>query len=309
MNLTFIITSFLIVVAQPILAQKVVFDYHFNGHTKDSSSNKNHLIDFGSGSSYSYTKGAKVNDSAITFKDGIGLISSNPLVNTNWSGATLVAWIKGQGEGNVAVGSFTGFSMSMNTDGTYDAYFDGSSTGQLTSFSKINDNKWHRVVAKTNGDTTYFFVDGVFDSKLAEKQSKLTAPNSEAKLYVGTTKFETYKLFGFDLDRLTLYDVFLSESEIDSLSEVSYNTGISDAGTEIEQLKIYPNPALNYLQLHSVTNWNDILVLNKLGQLVTTKIKFNNHDNNVIADISELPAGVYTIIVNENTSRFIKLNQ
>lgn len=75
---------------------------------------------------------------------------------------------------------------------------------------------------------------------------------------------------------------------------------------EVSSIELYPNPATNIINIKSANKINDVrlTVLNSYGQDVSNQITRNNSNQ---IDVSSLPSGFYSIIINGNSSKFQKL--
>jgi len=69
------------------------------------------------------------------------------------------------------------------------------------------------------------------------------------------------------------------------------------------QVKIYPNPAQNYINITAIYTIRDISIINVLGQTVLRK---TCHTASASLDIGDLPKGIYLIKVDDTTQRFVK---
>ena len=75
---------------------------------------------------------------------------------------------------------------------------------------------------------------------------------------------------------------------------------------EESQIELYPNPAKNVINFKSETQVDkaNITILNSFGQNVSNRLTINSSNQ---INVSSLPAGFYTIIINGNYSKFQKL--
>lgn len=95
----------------------------------------------------------------------------------------------------------------------------------------------------------------------------------------------------------------IKQTDFDGQTDYSSIESFILEGSEI---KLYPNPATNVINIKSSNKINDdsVLILNSFGQDVSNKL--NRISTNQI-DVSSLPAGFYSIIINGNSTKFQKL--
>ncbi len=85
-------------------------------------------------------------------------------------------------------------------------------------------------------------------------------------------------------------------------------TSVNEIANKLQFL-LFPNPAIDQVNIQSDANIKGIQIFDNKGALVFEKLNFNFHKEESI-DISELPSGQYFILCNSNTTqastRFIK---
>lgn len=95
----------------------------------------------------------------------------------------------------------------------------------------------------------------------------------------------------------------IKQTDFDGQTDYSSVQSITIEGGEIQ---VYPNPGVNIVNIKSEnSNSNsEIVILNSFGQNVTNRVTEVNSNK---IDISNLPTGFYTIILNGSYSKFQKL--
>lgn len=78
--------------------------------------------------------------------------------------------------------------------------------------------------------------------------------------------------------------------------------GINNIENKLNHIKIYPNPANEYIYIQGIKVAEEIYIMNLLGQ----KYKINSSLNNDKIDISFLKKGVYIILIDNQQFKFIK---
>ena len=68
--------------------------------------------------------------------------------------------------------------------------------------------------------------------------------------------------------------------------------GIEDETAENNEIRIYPNPAKDQVTIDGIENTENVQLINMMGQVVK---QFNNVNESVTINISELPAGMYFV--------------
>lgn len=272
-----------LLLATAAFTQNLVVDYDFNPTLRDNTSDQNHLNAYGTGSSYAFVPMGSTNlnsDTCVTFNAGIGLRSDHAIYNGGWSGAAVSFWIQSSSQnatsttGFVIQGAYAGFGIRMQ-NGNFVPFFNGTSVGAMVSnfqfsFSNLG---WHHIVAQNNGDTTYLYVDGLLDKKKAETLYTMSAPDTNARLYIGNavTNGSNDKLDGLTIDELKFYDGILSPAQIQQLI-LHQDIVAGVEGPKELSMSVYPNPA------HDRVTWRvgeqyrngTVTVLNALGQMVAS---------------------------------------
>jgi len=174
----------------------------------------------------------------------------------------------------------------------------------------------------------YFYT--IIDTISPDAPSNLTAIQQNTKVHLNwdydtTENYESFKIYrsingqSFDLIDSMVYTNHYEDSnitigsnykyyvrEIDrSFNESTASNNVSLSITSIdekmpEKLQFYPNPSSDYLYFSSNVDLKDVEIYNMLGQQQPIVI-----DGNRI-DIKALSIGVYFILINNNTYKFIR---
>lgn len=307
-----LIALFTLCASTVVYSQQIISDYHLDGSLIDSAMSSNSLQNFGTGTSYSFEKGNlnQQSDSALKMNGGVGLRSTATFQNSSWNGYCVSTWIKGNGSGNIYQGAHFGGGLTINSDGTLYCFFSGSATSKYTSNKKINDNKWHHIVAQSNGDTVFMYIDGVLEGKKAERMFKISTPNSNAKMHIGTNSTQFNVLDSFSISRLTVYNDALTLTQINNLNK--YGTLDTPKTNSLvpelfsnEKLVLYPNPASQVVTIKGLIGEESIKIIDIEGSVVkyeTVNKSIVNHS----VDISDLEQGVYFLQAGQQHIRFVK---
>ena len=163
-----------------------------------------------------------------------------------------------------------GFDYSLNAN-VFDSYNNENYSGDVMfSFSIDNGVTWSNV----------------YDSVSNEE---LIIPNGgnvyihAAPVLAGITG--TYQL-NINISRETL-----------SLGDISYNN----------EIIVYPNPAsekINIKLKNDQLSYNNISIINSLGQVVKTQK--SNSETDVNIDVKDLPSGLYLLNINSDSSTSVK---
>lgn len=272
--------ALLLALGTSVFAQSLVVDYHFDTDLQDHSSSQNHLHAYGSGAPYHFVPLGSTNvssDTCVAFNAGMGLESHHAIYNATWQGTAVSFWIQSNGFGAISTtgfiiqGAYAGFGVRMS-NGKFVPFFGGTSVGVPHSnftFSHMNLG-WHHVVAQNDGDSTSLYIDGNLDFRTAEMGFAMTAPDTNAKLYIGTAVAGGYNLEDFSIDEMKVYDHALTHAQIQTLLlHQDITVGVEDAGQR--PVALYPNPTLGAVQLRLASGAATVHVLNAQGQCLATQ--------------------------------------
>jgi hypothetical protein len=275
-------------------SQNLVLDCQFDGNLIDSSASNNHFMPYGSGSNFNYEKGNVVIDSSIAFMGGKGMVSDSAVDNSQWGGTAISVWVKNGMDGQIFQGAYWGVSVSIDNSGKAKVFFDGSSSNALLGTTNLNDGSWHHILAQNNGDTTYLYIDGQLDAQQAETLFTLSAPNANAKIYLGLSLGNANQLNG-NIDDLKVYDAALTPNDITILANGGtplLNTSIVEI-QKLKNIRIYPNPTTAQLTLENLNeDENQLSIFNANGQLVHTERLVSNSIN-----VGHLNTGIYFVAI------------
>lgn len=139
--------------------------------------------------------------------------SSSPNIIPPDSGATLSVWMRTT---NAATGryliSVEGAWVLQYQGGGLVAFLDGSSSGNPTLASGLNDGQWHHVLAANDGSTTRVYVDGALVGSYAETIYNLDSLSRQT--VVGANHEGTGNYFEGELDEVVIWARALSASEV-----------------------------------------------------------------------------------------------
>jgi len=155
----------------------------------------------------------------------------------------------------------------------------------------------------------YDFSNAALDSKIDSLANAIrTDVYADAIKFYTNANFETN--LTSDVGMIMGIKTFITERRNALMAELFSNgcyVGVDETTVNNNSLKVYPNPANNFItiDLHSNTNENTICIYNSLGQEISKQISQNAYE---MIDISGYSAGVYLIKVNENSySKFQKI--
>lgn len=278
------------------------YKFDFTNDTLDYSASGNHLETFSSGTSYEFVSqnGTGIHsDTCVHFQAGLGLKSTNTFNNAGATGGAVAFWIKeGFDNSGYVIQSGTGFGVQLS-GGMVRCFFDGSAANSLVADSSILGGEWHHIVCQNNGTVTSIYFDGLLTNSQPET---MFIQNSLVHFYLGSSSSNGEKIDAY-LDDLRIYDDTLSQSQIDDL--VSPSTASLHEGEQLPSIRIFPNPANEFIHLNSEVEIQELFVFDALGQKVITI----THPESTL-NLSHLPRGVYSIRFlhegGETTQRFVK---
>jgi len=112
------------------------------------------------------------------------------------------------------------YQLLMNADGTVWFYVYGDSATQFdfVTTTKINDGRWHHVLAERNGTAGLIFIDGI-QAGFATG-SAIRPLNPTIAVAVGADVRDNRFYFNGDIDNVRIYDSALNASHISFVSSV-----------------------------------------------------------------------------------------
>ncbi|WOD44309.1 T9SS type A sorting domain-containing protein [Hwangdonia lutea] len=97
-------------------------------------------------------------------------------------------------------------------------------------------------------------------------------------------------------------DMYIAQLSLNKISKFSLNA-LSVSASVFEELSVFPNPSLQYLQISGLTRTENYKIYNTLGVEVAKGNLVPNHK----ITISQLKSGLYFLeIANNNTFKFVK---
>jgi hypothetical protein len=96
--------------------------------------------------------------------------------------------------------------------------------------------------------------------------------------------------------------------QIDLNGQFEYSDAVSiKVGTEVEEIKIYPNPVKNWLTISHVQNLSEIELLTQSGRNCSHLVgEIRKEPNAILIDLRMLPTGTYYIRMGDETYSFQK---
>lgn len=112
-----------------------------------------------------WTTGPNKN-SALSFAGGQSVNVGTATTNVN---VTVAAWIKTSSGAQQPIFTNRGSGIYFGTSGGYFfTYYNNSTPQGMFSKKTVNDNKWHHLVWTSNGSKESMYIDGQFDSSMAQ---------------------------------------------------------------------------------------------------------------------------------------------
>jgi len=328
MKLNFII-YFLVIVSYSfagIPINGLVAYYAFSGNCLDNSSNSNHGTSFGA---VLTTDRFGTTDHAYHF-NGLNQyiqIPDNNNLSINTTGKMSISvWVKcdtlnfsvntkgyvhwmGKGEGEQHEWTFRIYNKSEYKSNRMSCYAynligdlgagsyveEPLTVGQWMHFVAIYDFPNNRIEIFKNGESK---DDDTFTSY------SITPENGTSPMRVGTRDFNSF--FKGAIDDIRVYNRILTQTEIMELYK-EYNPKTGNYIAEVDQIKVYPNPALQKIiinfnpQCHS--NYN-IEIVDVFGFVVKKNTDSNCVNEHIEIDVSKLKSGIYFIVLKSLNSSY-----
>ena len=156
-----------------------------------------------------------------------------------------------------------------------------------------------------NNNVTNYDLMALHNNKFAVSGSYSLTNNSTI-----TVNGTTLTTCANDPNFATLFPVFATSQSDVFISQLTIDTSLSISKNKLSSLKLYPNPATNYINLSFENNLENasLKIVSLLGQTVLEKQNLSG--NNVSFDVQNLSAGMYVIEVKDGDSltntKFIK---
>ncbi len=179
-----------------------------------------------------------------------------------------------------------GFTNTTSTPNTFSPY-----TAEGTV--QVNDGQWHFIVCMRDASTQtlhlYIDCDLVYTA-----QYQGTPYDPDQNLAIGRFNQASGRYFTGDIDDIRIYSRMLTENEINMLCSEE-NPVLSVEEMEVDgptDVKLYPNPASDFVSIASDSPVASVKVYNTSGELVLEENELNDS-----FDISQLSNGVYSVMI------------
>ncbi|RYZ14074.1 MAG: T9SS type A sorting domain-containing protein, partial [Sphingobacteriales bacterium] len=136
-------------------------------------------------------------------------------------------------------------------------------------------------------------------SAATDDQTGLTGTARYVKVYC----INRATAYGFSLIELEVYGSAAQSLAGRSISAEAAQVGTTDGSSN---LQVYPNPAKNQLTIRVPSDWTGnvkAMMLNSEGKQVLVKKLTNKQE---VLNVSSLPAGIYTLQLNNGTSQLVR---
>ncbi len=107
-----------------------------------------------------------------------------------------------------------------------------------------------------------------------------------------------------NLNKLLSYCNCNNPSESSAVNSIQHSFKSIEKSTEFN---LYPNPAEQFISIESSKDFTKGTIYDSSGKVVTV-IKNDHYDNQFTVDISKLNSGIYTVLIDNETKRFIKMD-
>lgn len=213
-------------------------------------------------------------------------------------------------------------TRSRNAVGAYEAYFmgiykpssvlDAATSSTLGSQSVIlssataNLNVWNHLVYMFKNDSTWLYINGVFQQKAFKGYvSGYLAGDSVLLGYVGSGP-STYSWLNGCLDDIRIYNRMLNQADISTLyTEVNNPLNIGMKNATSFQYELFPNPSNGKITLKGLSSENyEITVFNAIGEKIVDTDSRSLKQNEI--DLSSNPKGIYFVELRVNDQKVTK---
>ncbi|WP_167879431.1 LamG-like jellyroll fold domain-containing protein [Methanococcoides sp. NM1] len=206
----------------PISERGLVAYYPFDNDVRDYSGNNNHGTPKGN---MAFTTAGVVGNAAAIFdgksyievKDSDSLDLTEDFTFAGWLnkkdagvGGWAVVFSKGDTSSLFAVNS--PYALYHDSNGIYPSVRVASQT--ITSTAETNFNEWYFVTVTKDGSELKFYINGELKDT---KTSAVSIPESDTNLLIGIDPPGTSEYFRGSMDDLRIYNVALSQSEINAI--------------------------------------------------------------------------------------------
>lgn len=282
----------------------LIASYNFNGNTIDNSGNGHDLKVFGA----TLTKNRFGKDNKAYHFDGGDYLWTVADTQFSKSEFSTSFWAKPESSADariLTVGpekTFWHYYCNTTVSGKF-SWIGHTVTGNYSFYNSASStfatNTWTQVICTYKTDTVKIFINGKLSStlKINDKVVKFT---TKQLLQIGAAYHPDAPVAGFvgDIDDVRIYCNALSSKEVsDVYNEESNPLEISQLTIIDSKLKIYPNPAHNYISIeYDLKSDLELYVklINNNGQLVKSMESINGSGIATL-DVKSLKPGLYYI--------------
>ncbi|HEX7415045.1 MAG TPA: LamG-like jellyroll fold domain-containing protein [Bacteroidia bacterium] len=285
--------------------------YPFTGNANDMSGAGNNGIVVGA----SLTADRFGNNNAAYYFNGTTnhISIPNNFFDVGWNGFTISCWLNtsnlsnpNNNNTNQCVfnsrplnGIALDFNWRSNNKYSIWAASNPPSSGwnifsDAVSTSNVVTNVWDNLIMVKNGTTYYLYINGVLDKTYT---NSIAAASYLCKMVIGSTDstVATETFFG-KLDDFGMWNRALTTTEITQVFQSSA-TSIKNI-TSSNQIKIYPNPANNEINL-TISQFDNLKtssveIYNLIGECVHRQVL---KSSNSLINVADLSNGVYFVTV------------
>ncbi len=174
--------------------------------------------------------------------------------------------------------------------GRFDAFLNDTQDIELLWITTYENNAQLITLEKSSDNKTFF--------KLSEENALGISNDTRAYKFIDKKPF---------LGK-NFYRIMYSDKSGKSYSGPIANFNFVPLAIEPLEIgiKVYPNPATDYLFIESDVDLNNITILNLNGRKIRTSAEYRVEGKNKIVILEKLPSGVYFVIMETNVSKHTK---
>ena len=271
-------------------ANQLLYHFPFNGNLVDQPNNVQFTVTSGPPAAYSSNNTVLIGGGIRTFTTNLPnlpqgnaarSVSIRIFFNANQLSFASKFFAWGTPTANQAYGA--DFDPSRSGSNKWSNYFWGA-TDHPFSPNSINFGTWQHFVLTHDGTTVRIYQNGSLITSAVK-----TLNTTGTTITLGDVPGGTVAALNCDVDDLKIYNYALSQSEITAL-----NNSLSSENFNANNLKfnLYPNPAIDILNIAMETKLNSVEIYSLLGQKVLSS------DKNQV-DVSILSKGMYMVRVED----------
>ncbi len=306
----------------PVKLNSPILSLKFSGNTKDSSGYANNGTAYGAtlttdrfGKQNSAYKFNGYNDYIVVKPNmlvGLNEFTYSAWVSVdpaNYAGGTTIFSVGGAASN--MPGEHYEQSMSFLSDnftlrghqfftGSYNEYGASIVQSKIFSSTQVELDKWYHVTYTRDSNEMNMYVNGVLQAKdslanLYKYRASYGTGDIKNAIIGSIARGNTYFFYG-KIDDVLAYNRAITAKEVDSIYNASKPVGINNY--QLSKIKIYPNPAYDYLQIEKENSNNfNLRIYNNMGQLVINEYNISSIYK---LDISPLPSGIYALEIIDN---------